>query len=53
MKKFKYKIISIQTWNNNNEQYISSHKTLSAAIRAKKANEKYEAQNILRIDEIK
>ena len=53
---FFYKVTSIQTWNNNKEQLISSHKTQSAAGKAKLDYEKYQGfaktKNLYRIDVI-
>lgn len=40
MSKFKFKVISIQTWNNNNEQLLSEHKSLRAAEKMVTASSK-------------
>ena len=50
MKTFKYQIISTQTWNNNQRQFLSEHKTLENA--EKQLRKLKDSENTFHIEEI-
>ena len=54
MSKFKYQIVSVQIWNNNNRQLLTQHKTLKAAQKQLASDNKTAArmQNKYHIEEI-
>lgn len=42
---FTHRVIAIQTWNNDNRQLLSEHKSLSAAQKMVKASERKKCGN--------